>query len=279
MRSYAKKGEGKQAAPVTGNPARTGKAANQASLPEGHRFNDIAVHAPGAKGESAGADELFTSMKGDEAADGGGAAIAAGAAADVAALGGGAVAEGTEAAAKGEGVKKVKKTELGAPTLGKCGAYSWKVRFGVENMEASTNGYIVQKINAVYNRTSCTGENKPVTGIGKFPYWEAWGVRNGKVYIGDTAQEHNADTYSDDSMGNSTKGSIVVTGTPEFYPNATLPEHMKADNPDTQAHSLRSSLTDPNLPGGTGSISHNLTATWDCCGDKQNSDTIISNKT
>ncbi|MGC2636022.1 MAG: hypothetical protein WA294_02515 [Acidobacteriaceae bacterium] len=147
------------------------------------------------------------------------------------------------------------------------------MRFSVDNADNATNGYIVQKIDAKYTRTDCAGKDKPVTGIGSFPYWEAWGVRSGKVYIGDTAQEHNADTYSDDSMGDSTKGSIVVTGVPEFFPNATLPAHMKADNPDTQAHSLRSSTQDPGLAGGTGAIAHNLTATWECCGshDKKTS--------
>ena len=198
--------------------------------------------AVGAKGETTGRDELFSRMKGEPDAP---KAVTGG-------------------ATKGEG-KKVKKTELGAPTAGECGAYSWKVRFSVENADASTNGYIVQKVNAMYNRTDCAGTNKPVTGIGTFPFWEAWGVRGGKVYIGDTAQEHNADTFADDPMGDSTKGSIVVKGTPEFFPNVTLPAHMKANNPDTQALSLRSSITDPGLTGGTGAISHDLTASWNCC--------------
>jgi hypothetical protein len=45
----------------------------------------------------------------------------------------------------------------------------------------------------------------------------------------------------------------------------TLPASMKADNPDTQAHSLRSTITDPGLSGGTGAIAHDLTASWKCC--------------
>ena len=197
-----------------------------------------------AKGEVADEEQLFNSVKGEE--------------------GEGTKGEG-ESASKGES-KKVKKTELGAPTAGECGAYSWKVRFSVENADDSTTGYIVQKIDVKYNRTDCDGKDKPVTGMGTFPYWEAWGVRGGKVFIGDTADAHNADTYSDRTMGDGTKGSIVIKGTPEFFPNVTLPAHMKANNPDTQAGSLRSSTTDPALAGGTGSISHNLTANWNCCG-------------
>jgi hypothetical protein len=63
-----------------------------------------------------------------------------------------------------------------------------------------------------------------------------------------------------------TYGSIAVKGVAEFFPNVTLPAHMKANNPDTQAGSLRSSTTDPGLTGGTGSIPHDLTASWNCCG-------------
>ncbi|MBV9789017.1 MAG: hypothetical protein JOZ51_12620 [Chloroflexi bacterium] len=219
----------------------------------GHDFSQIAVHAPpaqgraslGAKGELAGSDELFGPLKGEP--DGGTAVVA------------------DAAPTKGEAVKKVKKTELAAPTAGECGAYSWKVRFSVENADASTTGYIVQKVKAVYKRQDCVGNDKPVTGIGTFPFWEAWGVRGGKVFVGDTASEHNADTYTDPAMGDSI-GSIAVKGTAEFFPNVTLPAHMKARNPATQAGDLRSSTTDPALTGGTGSIPHDLTASWDCCG-------------
>ena len=168
-------------------------------------------------------------------------------------------------ATKGE-TKKVKKTELGAPTAGNCGAYSWQVRFSVDGADATTTGYIVQKIDVKYTRKDCTSTDKPVTGVGSFPYWEAWGVRTGKVYIGDSAQEHNADTYADADMGDATYGSIVIKGVAEFFPSVTLPADMKANNPDTQAGSLRSSLTDPGLTGGTGSIPHDLTASWECCG-------------
>jgi hypothetical protein len=205
------------------------------------------LHSPAAaKGEAPEGEGLFRPLKGEpEAGTKGG--------------------PGT----KGEGKKKVKKTELAAPTAGECGAYSWKVRFSVKNADATTTGYIVQKVDAKYNRTDCEGTDKPVTGMGTFPFWEAWGVRGGKVFIGDTANEHNADTYSDNSMGDETKGSIVVKGTPEFFPDVTLPEHMKANNPDTQAGDLRSSTTDPALTGGTGSISHNLTASWNCCPGKK----------
>jgi hypothetical protein len=162
-----------------------------------------------------GDEELFSSLKGEPG-----------------------VAREREFAIKGEGAKTVKKTELGTPTAGECGTYSWRVRFNVENAVATTKGYIVQKVDATYTRKDCIGNDKPVTGIGTFPFWEAWGVRRGKVFIGDTASEHNADTYADSSMGDSTHGSIAVKGIAEFFPNLSLPAHMKANNPDTQAGSL-----------------------------------------
>jgi len=183
-----------------------------------------------------------------------------------------------ESAAKGEAKKKVTKTELGAPTAGECGEYSWKVRFSVENANATTQGYIVQKVNAKYSRTDCAGKDKPVTGVGTFPFWEAWGVRGGKVFIGDTEDAHNADTYSDDAMGDGTKGSIAVKGIPEFFPDVTLPAHMKANNPATQAGALRSSTTDPALKGGTGAISHDLTASWKCCPPSEKKTTFSDKK-
>lgn len=223
-----------------------------------HHFSELQIQSP-VKGESEAAEEEFTAIKGE----------------------GDAGSEGGMAS-KGEGKQVVKKSNVSGPTAGQCGGYSWKVKFSVENSDDKTKGYIVQKINAVYKRTDCDGKNKPVTGIGKFPYWEAWGVRNGKVFVGDTESEHQADHYADDPMGDSTKGSIVVTGVAEFFPNAVLPAHMKANNPETQAHSLRSSLTDPALSGGTGSISHDLTASWDCCGkqamDAKEKQTTFSNQ-
>ena len=128
------------------------------------------------------------------------------------------------------------------------------------------SGMFVQKVDVAYNRKDCVGADKPVTGIGKFPFWEAWGVRGGQVFIGDTTGRHNADTYTDPSMGDLTYGSIAIVAQAEFFPNATLPAHMIAQNPDTQAGDLRSTVTDPQLTGGTGSIPHDLTASWDCCG-------------
>ncbi len=168
--------------------------------------------------------------------------------------------------AAGKGTKTVKKTQLAPPSAGYCGEYSWQVRFSVDNADASTNGYIVQKVDANYSRENCDGTNSPVPGIGTFPFWEAWGVRAGKVYVGDTNSPHNADTYTDPNMGELTRGSIAIVANAEFFPNVVLPAHMIANNPKTQAQSLRSTIVDPKLTGGTGSIPHNLTASWDCCG-------------
>ena len=208
-----------------------------------------------AKGEAAGDSEYAQHLKGGPKDDGKKAAAPKAADKD----------DKKEKEKKDKKNLKVHKRELAAPTTGECGAYAWQVRFSVDNADETTTGYIVQKIDAKYNRSECDGTADPVTGVGKFPYWEAWGVRQGKVYIGDTDHEHNADTYTDNSMGAGTKGSIVVQGIPEFFPDAVLPADMPANNPDTQAGDLRSSLTDPKLKDGTGAIAHNLTANWQCC--------------
>jgi hypothetical protein len=186
---------------------------------------------------------------------------------------------GTEdkSAAKGQGKKTVKKTEMGAPTAGECGAYSWKVKFNIENADESTSGYIVQKVDAKYNLTDCAGKDTPVRNLETFPIWEAWGVKRGRVFIGDTAVARSDDTYADPNMGLGSQGSIVVKGIAEFFPNVILPAHMTAENPKTQAGDLLSTTTDPALIGGTGAIPHDLTASWNCC-PPRDTKTTFSNK-
>jgi hypothetical protein len=55
-----------------------------------------------------------------------------------------------------------------------------------------------------------------------------------------------------------------VKGTAEFYDDLTLPSSFKVtDKPPTGI--LPGTKSSPSLAGGTGSISHDIKAAWDCC--------------
>ena len=73
------------------------------------------------------------------------------------------------------------------------------------------------------------------------------------------------DEYSDPSNGTGTKGKIVTTGTASYLDGLTLPDDFKENNPATLAHILPSTTTIHSMEGGSPTVSHNLTAEWDCC--------------
>ena len=66
-------------------------------------------------------------------------------------------------------------------------------------------------------------------------------------------------------MGAKTKGSISIKGTAEFYEGLAKPPSFKA-TAGSPAGMLPIVRAKPTLAGGTGAISHNLTATWDSTG-------------
>ena len=80
------------------------------------------------------------------------------------------------------------------------------VRFSLENADASTEGWIVQKVSYDhYVRDASDTRLNPVD-LGGWdpswaPYWEGWQVRGGQVFIGAGASLHNADTYGSPGLG------------------------------------------------------------------------------
>jgi hypothetical protein len=96
-----------------------------------------------------------------------------------------------------------------------------------------------------------------------WPIWEAWQVRAGSVFVGTSTTAHTADTYGMPALGDGTKGSIKIAGTADYYPDLKLPGTLAIKNA-APAWSLPVTTVDPGLKGGTGSLAHNLTATWDC---------------
>ena len=175
----------------------------------------------------------------------------------------------TPATGSSSATPKLVATEVSAPQAVDCGGFRWPVQWSISNATSSTNGWIVQKVNATFNVKDCSDspvdiKKKSGWDVSWLPFWEAWQVRGGKVFIGGTNNSHNADTYGSSPFGDGTKGSTKVVGKAEFFPNATLPSHFKPRN-SPPAWALPYTQTNPGLTGGTGSLNHNLTATWDCC--------------
>ncbi|MBS1911264.1 MAG: hypothetical protein JST22_04705 [Bacteroidetes bacterium] len=165
--------------------------------------------------------------------------------------------------------KRLHKTTVAGPTTGNNGAYSWGVQWSVQHADASTNGWIVQKLDVQHNvHDAAGGVVTPGTGgYGGFPrtycpYWEAWQVRNGSVYVGGSALPHHADTFAQGAVGANTRGRTREIGRANFYPNLVLPAAFTV-KPGHPAGSLPNTNADPGLHGGTGELAHTLSATWD----------------
>ncbi len=166
---------------------------------------------------------------------------------------------------------RLKKTN-GAVTSGNNGSFSWPATWSIENATSTTAGWIVQHVNVTQSVTNAAG-TAITPGTGSFgglrtawyPIWEAWQVRGGAVFVGSSTSPHRADTYGQDEVGASTRGTTSVVGSADFYPNLTLPAAFTVTN-SAPAWSLPVTTTDPALSGGTGALAHNLTATWDGVG-------------
>ncbi|MCZ7385144.1 MAG: DUF4157 domain-containing protein [Candidatus Methanoperedens sp.] len=175
----------------------------------------------------------------------------------------------------------LKKRTVSGPIDTDCGGSSWGVQWYLDN-PGTTDGFIVQHVSEVYAIKDCS--NKPIdvkahTG-GNLdpswgPFWEAWEVRTGKVYVGTTTSLHNADTFGTSAFGNNTKGSYSIFGKAEYYPGLKLSSNFNVTN-NAPAWSLPYTKTNPNLNGGTGSLDHNLTASWNCCPDGKDKKTAVT---
>ena len=138
------------------------------------------------------------------------------------------------------------------------------------NNKTSKGGWVVQKMELLYHVNDCS--NKPVdpTKVGGLkpswhPYWEAWQInKDQKVTTYAEKGDLEYDTFAQCSPGADTKGTMTQKGTAEFYEGLTLPSTFKVTN-KTPGWILPMTTAAPTLSGGTGSISHELKATWDCC--------------
>ena len=163
--------------------------------------------------------------------------------------------------------KLTKKAE--PATVADCGSFRWVVQWELDKV-TTKGGWVVQKVELSNAVKDCDG--KPIdlekmNGLKPswYPLWEAWQINAGqKVTTYAETGDTKDDTYGS-SYGATSKGSLTVKGTPEFYEGLSLPGDFKVTN-KAPTWILPSTHTAPTLTGGTGAISHNLTATWDCCG-------------
>lgn len=169
--------------------------------------------------------------------------------------------------ANGQRVKpKLNKTTISSPDPMHCGAFDWEVKWGLSPVNSSVNGWIVQRVRKINYYWPCSKSSTLLTIKKDLPFWEAWQVKNGKIYIGRGPQRHKKDSYYQGMVGNGSKGRTLIDGRAEFYENLKLPSTFTPYNSKTNAHSLPSTITDPGaLPGGTGAISHSIVVGWNCC--------------
>jgi hypothetical protein len=233
----------------------------------------------GASGESEGALPAAGQASDDErerlrvTGDGGtpdaGTAPTGGGAAPT---GGGGAAGGGGRAAPAAG-PRLKKTTVTGPTTQNNGEFSWGVRWSIDNATASTDGWIVQQVYVGQSVHDSAG-NAVIPGSGTngglptswYPLWEAWQVRGGQVFVGGGTTSHRADTYGQDPVAANTTGGTAIVGTADFYPNLTLPAGFTVKNA-APAWSLPATNTYPGLTGGTGALTHDLTAGWNSVTD------------
>lgn len=168
---------------------------------------------------------------------------------------------------------KLKMTTVRPVTTGNCGLYDFAVKWSIDNATSSTQGWVVQHVTSPFNIKGCNNvaktdaEVKALSGgwdPANYPFYEAWQVRNGQVYVGSSVQPHSADSHSWPGTGDGTKGSKTFTGHVDFYQNLTLPKSYTVRN-KSPAWSLPYSKAAGNLTGGTGPQQYSLIATWFCC--------------
>jgi hypothetical protein len=173
---------------------------------------------------------------------------------------------------------KLSKKTVSGPTAGDCGGFNWVVQWELDK-KTTKGGWVVQKVELPYDVKDCSDKAVDPTKVGGlqpswYPLWEAWQINKDQQVTtyaegGDVVD----DTYASPG-GSNTKGTVKVKGTAEFYDGLTLPSSLKVTNkPPTGI--LPASKSAPTLSGGTGAISHDLNATWDCC----SKDKTATNKT
>ncbi|MBI1927183.1 hypothetical protein HYR99_23440 [Candidatus Poribacteria bacterium] len=110
----------------------------------------------------------------------------------------------------------------GPRNLTNCGSAEWQVRWHLRNMRQT--GWIIQHIKWKADVTDCSGNPRRPRNPDGLEFWEAWEVRNGRIWVGFASRgiAHRADTFRTVDEGEGTTGKITITGRVRFYRNYNL---------------------------------------------------------
>lgn len=175
--------------------------------------------------------------------------------------------KGKDSASGGKGASGgtppvLSKKNVQGPSANDRGGYNWVVQWELDKPSPS-GGWIVQGVNVAGDVKDKDGKALKTGWESYVPYWEAWQVRAGKKVTtyaegGDVLD----DTFANPSYAAGSKGEVSETGSPQFYEGLTLPTSFKA-NGVVPAGILPATKSDPGLSGGSGTIAHEIKATWD----------------
>jgi hypothetical protein len=164
--------------------------------------------------------------------------------------------------------KLTKRNEV-APTGTNCGAFNWVIQWMLDK-PTTKGGWVVQKIQNTHSIKTCDDAALDASKLpfkdSWYPFWEAWQIhKDQKVTTYAEGGDKLDDKFSSGGTGDGTKGTRTITGEAEFYDGLTLPDTFKVTD-KAPTFILPTTKAAPALTGGTGSIAHNVKATWNCCG-------------
>jgi hypothetical protein len=274
-----------QSNPAAAHPASSRSRVHRHSPASvGFDFSRIPVHPPAGRPGSA-SGKAGAGAADDETADmpitgdaesvapsgaalaGAAVAAAVGAAPFPGALVGAVAGAGVAAAAA---IPMLTKSTVKGPTAGDCGMFGWTVQWKL-TQKTTKGGWVVQKVELARDVKDSAGKalgpqaTPNVLNPAWYPVWEAWQIhRDQDVTTYAEGGDVDDDTYGSGQAPN-TKGTLKVTGTAQFYEGLTLPAAFKVTN-KAPTWILPATSSAPALAGGTGTLAHNVTATWDCSG-------------
>lgn len=152
---------------------------------------------------------------------------------------------------------KLKYSTKSAPKALDCGGFHSQIKWDLDGSNEKTTGFVVQKVTFKLKRKNCSDEDNNFIKT----YWEAWQVREGKIYIGTSDSPHGSDTFRVPPKPDH-KGINYEAGDAKFMPNYEAP---KTWGNVPQALSLPSTASKPEGWSDAGTLSRYMRNTFNCC--------------
>lgn len=166
---------------------------------------------------------------------------------------------------------------------GQCGAFSWAVQLRLNAdgpaADAALGGIIVQNVTATFSVTDCAGTPIDILALSKppstfprldpadWPFYEGWTIPPGarRPVVPARFRDKN-DIWSMPEFPTCTKGTIVISGSADYYDGAELPADFLPNpvGPGGELPTARG-FVPPFTPPTSGPLIRTLTATWNCC--------------